>query len=82
MIGDAVPVLICPICEEPIAGDGRYGYRENGIQRLSCRECWRALMNVVLLQKLTQYRRGDPRLLLRRELGINGKYHEVGKSTE
>jgi transposase-like protein len=77
-----MPDLICPICEEPIPGNSEYGYRENGIQRPSCKDCWRALMNIRLLQILNQYRRGDPRALLRQELGIKGKYQEVGKNTK
>lgn len=72
--------LICPICEEPIPAASEYGYHENGNFRPSCKDCWRALMNLVLLQKLKRYRRGDPRILLRQELGMKGKYQELGKT--
>ena len=74
MNNEETKVLICPICEEPIPAAVLYGYRENGIWRPSCKDCYVALVNLWLAQKLGQYRQGDPRALLRRHLGIQGKY--------
>lgn len=79
MNGDAASVLICPICEGPIPAAGEHGYRENGIWRPSCKDCYIALTNIWLAQKLGQYRHGDPRVLLRQHLGIQGKYRGLGK---
>lgn len=78
MNNEAAQVLICPICEEPMPAAGQHGYRENGIWRPSCKDCYVALTNLWLAQKLGRHRHGDPRVLLRRHLGINGKYQELG----
>jgi hypothetical protein len=39
----------------------------------TCERCHNALMEILLLQKLNQYRSGDPRKLLREELSKNLK---------
>ncbi len=68
---------ICPICEEPIPEDNKYFFIEDGVRRPACERCCAALMNMLLLQKLNRYPKGDQRLLLRKELGIEGKYRPL-----
>lgn len=48
--------------------DGRSFYFEDERRIYTCKECYVALMNIVLLQKLHRYRAGDPRKLLKQEL--------------
>jgi Zn-finger nucleic acid-binding protein len=70
---------ICPFCGLAFHVDGRFGYFEvdktgKRVHVDTCERCHAALMNLVLLQKLGRYRRGDPRKLLREEL----RQHESG----
>lgn len=68
---------ICPICEEPLPEDHKDFFVENGVRRPSCKQCSAALMNIMLLQKLNQYQKGDQRKLLRKELGVEGEYMSI-----
>lgn len=56
---------ICPFCERLFRLDSRYGYKEDGVQISTCKDCWGNLMNLWLLQKLRMYKSGDIRKLLR-----------------
>lgn len=58
----------CPICDEAFQADFKFGYLQDGAHVPTCERCHVALMNIVLLQILKQYRRGDPRKLLLEEL--------------
>lgn len=73
---------ICPICEEPLPENNGCFYFEDGIKRSTCKRCVSGLMHIVLQQKLRQWEKGDPRLLLRRDLGVEGKYNPVTPRTK
>jgi len=67
-LGD-VARSICPLCKLPFQVDDRWsGWWEGHVRVHTCERCHAALMNIILLQKLEQYRKGDPRKLLREEL--------------
>jgi hypothetical protein len=60
----------CPVCEEAFTVDSRFGFLEDGRFVPTCRECYVALVNLVLLQKLGRYKQGDPRKLLKQALVV------------
>jgi hypothetical protein len=66
--------LICQICEKEILEDTKYGYVEDGVLRKTCRECHQAGMQIKLDQILRRRARKDFRLVLRGELGLEGKF--------
>jgi len=59
---------ICPVCEETFKVGKLFGYREDDKFIHTCKECYVALMNIMLLQKLGRYKTGDARKLLKQEL--------------
>jgi hypothetical protein len=73
---------ICPICEEPLQKDNKRFFVEDGVRRPACERCSEALVNRSLLQKLNQYKKGDLRVLLRKELGVQGKYRPLTVSAK
>lgn len=68
---------LCPICEEPLPEDNGYLYFEDGVRRSACERCASSMVNIILLQKQGLYRKGDVRLLVRKELGVQGPYRSL-----
>lgn len=68
---------ICPICEEALPKDNETFFFEEGVRRAACKRCREALMSMLLEQKLGLLKKGDLRVLLRKELGIHGEYRPL-----